>query len=194
MIFSVSLPASKLTPQTETADLPEGSPPFHFREALSMARPIHIVVAHQEDQPAWLELAREVEPLFGPMVNEPGFHRALENNIARGTAFCVRAADGPAGSAIIGGLLCSIKPPIYKIGWLAVSQGQRNQGIGEALVAYAIQLVQPPAELMVTTFGPDIAAGQAARRLYTRMGFNPAEQAPVGPGGGSRQVFRRIIK
>jgi GNAT superfamily N-acetyltransferase len=160
-----------------------------------MARcPVHIAIAQREDQPAWLELAREVEPLFGPMVNEPGFHRALENNIARGTAFCVRAADGPPGSAIIGGLLCSIKPPIYRIGWLAVSQRHRNQGIGEALVACAIQLVQPPAELVVTTFGPDIVAGQAARRLYTRMGFDPAEQAPLGPEGGSRQVFRRMIK
>ena len=67
-------------------------------------------------------------------------------------------------------------------------------GIGEALVACAIQLVQPPAELVVTTFGPDIVAGQAARRLYTRMGFDPAEQAPLGPEGGSRQVFRRMIK
>jgi GNAT superfamily N-acetyltransferase len=160
-----------------------------------MARcPVHIAIAQPEDQLAWLELARQVEPLFGPMVNEPGFQRAIENNIARGTACCVRAADGPPGSAITGGLLCSIKPPIYRIGWLAVSRQQRNQGIGEALVAYAIQLVQPPAELLVTTFGPDTTGGQAARRLYTRMGFNPAEQAPNGPEGGSRQVFRRIIK
>jgi len=156
--------------------------------------PTQIVVAQREDQLAWLELAREVEPLFGPMVNDPGFHRALENNIARGTAYCVREANGPPGSALSGGLLYSIKPPIYKIGWLAVSEGRRNQGIGEALVAYAIQLVQPPAELLVTTFGADTVAGQAARRLYTRMGFEPAEQAPVGPEGGSRQVFRRSIK
>jgi GNAT superfamily N-acetyltransferase len=156
--------------------------------------PAQIVVAQREDHLAWLELAREVEPLFGAMVNNPGFHRALENNIARGTAWCVREANGPPGTALSGGLLVSIKPPIYKIGWLAVSEGHRNQGIGEALVAYAIQLAQPPAELLVTTFGPDIAAGQAARRLYTRMGFVRAEQAPDGPEGGSRQVFRRIIK
>jgi len=155
--------------------------------------PTQIVVAQREDQMAWLELAREVEPLFGPMVNDPGFHHALENNIARGTAYCVRESNGPPGSALSGGLLYSIKPPIYKIGWLAVSEGRRNQGIGEALVTYAIQLVQPPAELVVTTFGSDSAAGQAARRLYTRMGFEPAEQAPAGPEGGSRQVFRRIF-
>jgi GNAT superfamily N-acetyltransferase len=156
--------------------------------------PVQIVVAQWEDRLAWLELAREVEPLFGPMVNEPGFHRALENNIRRGSAYCVREANGPPGTPLSGGLLYAIKPPIYKIGWLAVSERHRNQGIGKALVAYAIQLVPPPAELLVTTFGLDIAAGQAARRLYTRMGFDPAEQAPNGPEGGSRQVFRLSIK
>ena len=105
----------------------------------------------------------------------------------------MREANGPPGSELIGGLLCSIKPPIYTIGWLAVSQRQRGRGIGTALVAYDIQLALPPAELVVTTFGPDSADGQAARRLYARMGFDPAEQAPNGPEGGSRQVFRRSI-
>lgn len=156
--------------------------------------PFQIVAAQPQDCAAWLELAREVEPLFGPMVNDPGFHRALENNIARGTAYCIRVENGAADSPLVGGLLFSPKPPTYKIGWLAVSQNYRGQQIGTKLVAHVIQLVQPPAQLVVTTFGADIAGGQAARRLYTRMGFIPAEQAPNGPEGGSRQVFRRTFK
>ncbi|HYF62464.1 MAG TPA: GNAT family N-acetyltransferase [Herpetosiphonaceae bacterium] len=154
---------------------------------------IQITIAQPEDCAAWLELAREVEPLFGPMVSDPGFHRALNNAIERGTAYCVRAENGEPGSPIIGGMLFSAKPPIYKIGWLAITSTQRGRGIGKALVAHAIRQVQPPAELRVTTFGPDITEGQAARSLYMRLGFTPAEQAPAGPEGGSRQVFRRIF-
>ena len=46
--------------------------------------------AEPEDMPGWLALAAEVEPLFGPLVNDAGFRGALRKNIARGTAFCVR--------------------------------------------------------------------------------------------------------
>ena len=79
----------------------------------------HVVVAHPEDIPAWLILATEVEPLFGPMVNDPSFHRALHKNIGRGTAFCVREADEPPGVPLLGALLFSPKLPFYTIGWLA---------------------------------------------------------------------------
>jgi hypothetical protein len=47
---------------------------------------MHVALAQPADIPAWLELAAEVEPLFGPMVAEPGFHAALERNLARQTA------------------------------------------------------------------------------------------------------------
>ena len=72
-----------------------------------------------EDIPAWLKLAAEVEFLFGPMVDERGFHAALTKNISRGSAFCVRVDDGSVGSELMGGLLFSCRPPIYRIGWLA---------------------------------------------------------------------------
>jgi ribosomal protein S18 acetylase RimI-like enzyme len=152
---------------------------------------MQIVVAQPEDIPAWLHLASEVESLFGPMVHEPSFHHTLRNSITRGTAFCIREADGPAGAALLGGLLFSAKPPIYKIRWLAVANEYRRRRIGQCLVEYAINLVQPPAELLVITFGADIQAGQPARHFYERLGFIAAEQAPRGPEGGSRQVFRR---
>jgi GNAT superfamily N-acetyltransferase len=152
-----------------------------------------VVMAQTEDIPAWLNLAAEVEPLFGPMVNEPSFLRALHKNIAQGTAFCVRDADGPPGVSLLGGLLFSPKPPVYTIGWLAVTQQYRRHGIGQRLVEYVLDLVTPPAELVVTTFGADNVAGEPARRFYERMGFHAAEAAPDGPEGGSRQVFRRIL-
>jgi GNAT superfamily N-acetyltransferase len=156
-----------------------------------------VVCAEQTDIPAWLALAAEVEPLFGPMVEEPGFMRALRRNIARGTALCVRTAHGPpgggaAGTRLLGGLLYSPKPPVYTIGWLAVTSSHRRQGIGRALIERVFRLAQLPAEFVVTTFGADRDEGASARRFYLEMGFYPAEPAPDGPEGGSRQIFRRM--
>jgi GNAT superfamily N-acetyltransferase len=154
----------------------------------------HVVTARPEDIPAWLALAEEVEPLFGPMVDDPAFHRALWRNVDRGTAFCVREGDGPPGAPLLGGLLFSPKPPVYTIGWLAVTERCRRRGIGHRLVEHVLGLAEPPAEFVVTTFGADHPEGEPARRFYARMGFRPAEAAPDGPNGGSRQIFRRTIR
>ena len=151
---------------------------------------ISVVVAQPEDILAWLILAEEVESLFGPMVNEPSFHRALQKNIDRGTAFCVRKANGSPGASLLGGLLFSRKPPIYTIGWLVVSEKHRRYGIGQKLVEHVLSRVEKPAKIAVTTFGADNPAGESARRFYEKMGFYAAELAPNGPEGGSRQIFR----
>jgi len=152
-----------------------------------------VFIAQPEDFQSWLRLAAEVEYLFGPMVNEPGFHRALCKNIERETAFCIREDDGPAGVPLLGGLLFSPKPPIYTIGWLAVAQRIRRRGLGRLLLGHAAHLVHPPAEMVVTTFGPDSRYGQPARRFYESMGFHPAEPAPNGPEGSSRQIYRGMF-
>ena len=152
-----------------------------------------IVAAQNEDIPAWLDLAREVEPLFGPLVGEPSFQRALQKNIERGTALCIREADGSPGAPLLGGLLFSPKPPHYTIGWLAVSQPHRRQGIGQRLVRHVLDLAAAPADFKVTTFGADNPHGEPARRFYEKLGFYPAEPADPGPEGGSRQIFRRSV-
>jgi GNAT superfamily N-acetyltransferase len=149
--------------------------------------------AERDDIPAWLVLAAEVEPLFGPMVEDPVFMRALRRNIARGTALCVRETDGPPGSRLLGGLLYSPKPPLYTIGWLAVTAAHRRRGIGRMLIEHVFQLAQLPAKFVVTTFGAGRAEGEPARRFYAQVGFHPSEPAPDGPDGGSRQVFRRTM-
>jgi GNAT superfamily N-acetyltransferase len=153
-----------------------------------------VVTAQPKDIPAWLDLAAEVEPLFGPMVDDPSFLRALRKNIDRETAFCVREADGPPGVPVLGGLLFSPRPPVYTIGWLAVTRLHRRRGIGRKLVEHVLGLLIPPAELVVTTFGADHPLGRPARCFYERMGFHPAERAPDGPEGGPRQMYRRMIR
>jgi GNAT superfamily N-acetyltransferase len=152
-----------------------------------------VVVALPNDFSAWLILAAEVEALLGPMVDAPTFQRALHKHIGRGTAFCVRESDGPPGAPLMGGLLFSPGPPVYRIGWLAVARRHRRQGIARSLVEHILGLAVAPAEFAVTTFGGDNPEGEPARRFYERMGFHAAEGAPNGPEGGSRQVFRRAV-
>lgn len=145
-------------------------------------------VATPADIPAWHDLAAEVEPLFGPLVGDPSFEGALKRCIARGDAFCVR--EGYEGSPLLGGLLFSRTPPVYTLGWLAVAAQGRRRGVGRALVRYALDLVLPPAEVIVTTFGLGRPEGEPARRFYAAMGFAPAEVAPDGPDGTTRQIYR----
>jgi len=149
--------------------------------------------AQREDVDAWLALAAEVEHLFGPMVNEPSFVAALTRNIDRGSAYCIREDDGPAGAPLQAALLFSAKPPAYKIGWMAVEQDQRRRGLGRALLAHVMDLVKSPGEISVTTLGPDVAGGEAARAFYSHAGFVPAEMTDDGPEGGSRQAFRKTL-
>lgn len=158
-----------------------------------VARMPIVTVALPDDLPAWRLLAREVEPLFGPMVGLPAFEEALARKVARGQALCVREGDGDAGAPLLGGLLWSSHPPRYQVGWLAVTARVRRQHIGQQLVAAALTWVEPPATIDVETFGDDNPAGLPARHFYQALGFAPAEVAPPGPEGGSRQVFRLVV-
>lgn len=154
---------------------------------------MRICRAQREDLTPWLDLAAEVEPLFGPMVEDPVFQRALSRTISRGTAYCIREGDGSAGARLLAGLLLSPRPPVYRIGWLVVATSHRRSGLGSALVEHVVREIPPPAELVVITFGPRVRGGEPARRFYTRTGFTPAETVESGPSGTPRQAFRRRI-
>jgi ribosomal protein S18 acetylase RimI-like enzyme len=136
----------------------------------------------QDEVASWLEIAREVEPLFGPM---PDFESTLRRNISRGTALCVR----DPGGQVLGGMLLRAAPHT-QITWLVVRSSARRRGVGHALVAEALRRYPPPCEVLVDTFGEDIIEGFPARRLYQSFGFLPGEDLPDGAEGGSRQRFR----
>ena len=151
---------------------------------------MRVVVATPEDVDGWLHLAREVEVLFGPMVGRPEFNQALQRNLARATALCIRDANGPPGSPLLGGLLFSSQHPHYVISWLVVTSKVRSQGNGKALVEEAIRrFVSYPCTLELETFGPD-HPGARSRSFFERLGFHAVEDCPPGPDGGSRQRFR----
>ena len=155
---------------------------------------MQVVVACEGDVAAWLDLAAEVEPLFGPMVEDPLFRQALSRSIGRESAYCVREGGGLAGAPLLGGLLFSIHPPEYRIGWLAVREGSRRHGVGRQLVEHVLGRVQPPAEVSVVTFVATEPEGMAARLFYQRLGFSPAELTSFGPAKLPRQVFRLSIE
>jgi len=149
-----------------------------------------IQIATQTDLAAWLQLAAEVEPLFGPLVNEPSFLAALIKNFQRGTAYCLRDGDEQPGNSLLGGLLFSPRATNYRISWLAVTERARGRGYGAALLQHVLEQVVPPATVSVITFGKDNPEGKPARQLYMRYGFLPAEMTESARDGSTRQVFR----
>ncbi|HCT81544.1 MAG TPA: GNAT family N-acetyltransferase [Micromonosporaceae bacterium] len=152
-----------------------------------------VTIAVATDQAAFLDLAREVEHWFGPMAEDPGFQATVAKNIQRGSALCVRRADGPG---LLGGLLLSVRPAAYRIGWLVVTNAVRGQGVGRALVAEAVSRMDARTKVIeVVTFGLDHPAAEpsGARAFYERLGFQPCEPALSSPQKGPRQWFRLTL-
>ncbi|MFJ6616601.1 GNAT family N-acetyltransferase [Kitasatospora sp. NPDC091335] len=148
--------------------------------------------ARPADLPGFLALAAEVEHWFGPMVAEPGFHRAVRDSIDAGLATV--AEDG---RGLLGGLLFGTGGTggtgLHHLHWLVVAGRARGTGVGRELVEDVLRRhVRGPATVEVVTFGPDHpgAVTSGARVFYERLGFTPAEAAEPGPEGGSRQVYR----
>jgi GNAT superfamily N-acetyltransferase len=144
-----------------------------------------VAPANVADLPSWLEIARQVEPLFGAMAM---FDVTLRAKITQGKALCVR----DAGGRVIGGLLLGGEQPDLWIRWLAVRRAARGRGIGSALVSEAMRRLDAKGSLSLITFGADNLEGAPARRLYARLGFLPGPMQPRGPEGGTRQLFRLV--
>ncbi|MFF7243240.1 GNAT family N-acetyltransferase [Embleya sp. NPDC008237] len=150
-------------------------------------------LAQAADRPGLLALAAEVEHWFGPMVEEPGFHTALDEHIGAGLALVVPRDSGPG---LLGGLLFGAEPPVHHVHWLVVSEAARGRGVGRALMAEATRrYVRGPGTIELITFGADHpgAIEGGSRAFYASLGFVAAEPAERGPEGGSRQVFRRTV-
>lgn len=166
-------------------------PHFHGQQNGS-ENDMRVEIASIDDIPSWLSLAAEVEPLFGaPMANDPCFHGALRRTIERCDAFCIREDDGLPGTPLMGAIMFSGSDHDYKIGWLAVSERSRRNGVGRMLMEHVLSLVTPPATITVTTFCEEEPDGRPARKLYESFGFEPTEL--IEHNGCPRQIFTRII-
>ncbi|WP_327676224.1 GNAT family N-acetyltransferase [Kitasatospora sp. NBC_00458] len=159
-----------------------------------------IRLAEHVDLPAFLGLAGEVEEWFGPMVAEPGFHRAVTRSAEGGLALIAESdtdtgtdTDGPLGGLLFG----RGGEGHHHLHWLVVAARARGTGVGRALLDEALRrYVRGPAVVEVVTFGADHpgAVASGARVFYERLGFLPGEPAGPGPEGGSRQVYRLAVE
>lgn len=138
-------------------------------------------IAAQEDFEGWLELTRQVEFLFGPMVGEESFRQALRHAIDSGHALCIRQDDSGPGSPLCGGVVISRAE--NRIEWFAVAEGHRGRGFGGVLLQSAVDALDPSREMSVQTFAPGIPEGVAARRLYLSFGFRDHAAAGPTPAG-----------
>ncbi len=138
-------------------------------------------VSTLDDYNDWLELAREVEPLFGPMVDDAAFREGLKRAIEEKIAWCVEEPDERGHTAFRGGIVVSKEA--NEILWLAVSRKTRGCGMGAALLSEAIGRLDRSRPIAVTTFDDTIPEGLPARRLYRRFGFADSAAAGLNPAG-----------
>lgn len=137
-----------------------------------------------DDIPRWLEIARQVEPLFGPM---PDIEMHIRRAIDRGTALvAVDRMNQVAGAALL-----SREDQPHHIHWLAVRAESRRCGIGSALLQAILMRWDDGQPIDVITFGADGPGGDAARALYRAHGFVFLDNHENGPEGGSRERWIR---
>jgi ribosomal protein S18 acetylase RimI-like enzyme len=127
-----------------------------------------IEIAGKEIMPAWEDLAREVESLFEKrMAGQKDFRAFMARKIAQREAFIVR--DYEITGKLLG--LIAISHKNNAVSWFAVSKKHRGQGIGEMLLAYALNDMDKTRVITVITFKENQKEGLPARRLYQKFGF-----------------------
>lgn len=142
---------------------------------------MNVEYAAASDYAPWLDLAREVEHLFGPMADDPGFQNALKQAMSDKAAFCVRTGGNDQAPSFKGGIVISRET--NEILWVAVSKSHRGKGVGKALLAFAMDKLDRAAPIRVQTFDGSIPEGRAARALYKMFGFFDHEDGGPNPAG-----------
>lgn len=142
---------------------------------------MNVVSSKKSDFDAWISLAREVEPLFGPMADEIVFQEALRKAISSNSAFCIYSDAKENNQYLIGGVLISRE--MNEVAWLAVSQKYRRQGYGRSLIEFALNKLNQKKNIFVQTFDDSVPEGQAARNLYFNLGFKEIKDGGLNPAG-----------
>lgn len=136
-----------------------------------------IRVVTKEDYQAWLDLAKEVEPLFGPMVEEEDFQNGIRECIDNSSAFCAVSSNNNLEGII------AINRMENEVAWLAVKEKSRGKGYGYQLVQEGIRHLDNQKPIFVQTFSPNIDTGQTARKIYLKFGFKDFRDGGKNPAG-----------
>lgn len=91
---------------------------------LSAGGDMNVNHATEGDISSWLEIVREVEPLFGPM---PDFEVRLLRKMGEKAAFCVRSDCQDDRARVRGGIILGGTPAHGWIRWLAVRSFSRHR-------------------------------------------------------------------
>ena len=137
-----------------------------------------------EDLEAWLKLAKEVEPLFGKMVECNEFNEGIKETIAKKSAFCVTDTNNEIGGII------AVDKSQNEIVWLAVHKKRRSKGFGLKLLKAAIDNLDHFRPIYVQTFCAGTTEGKAARHLYEQFGFIDYKNAGKNPAGIDTVIMR----
>jgi predicted N-acetyltransferase YhbS len=163
-----------------TGKVPEGIAVFH-KGFLAKESPMKVEYAEPADFDAWIALAREVEPLFGPMGDEVPFQEAIKQAIVQKTAFCMCSDPDDKKTGLKGGIV--ISQELNEILWLAVSEQYRGKGYGRGLLEFAISKLNHGKRILVQTFDASSPEGRAARKLYLDFGFTDYKDGGLNPAG-----------
>ena len=125
----------------------------------------------------WLELSKEVEPLFGEMAASEDFKNGITHCISASSALCVENKK-----CEIEGIVAFDKAA-NEICWLAVRNRARSKGYGRQLLDAALGHLDRSRPVIVQTFAPNVKEGEAARQLYLRHGFADLKDAGKNPAG-----------
>lgn len=142
---------------------------------------------HADDLPAWRQVAREVEPLFGPMADDPGFLAAIAACVDTRDAWSALDSRGrPVG-------FVAVDRHANDITWLAVSAPHRGSGLGAELVRAALDGLDGSRPVSVETFAPGVPHGAGARALYLGFGFIDTNTLSTNPAGIPTIIMRRSV-
>lgn len=138
-----------------------------------------------QDYDTWIELAREVEPLFGPMTGSREFQTGIKECILNNNAYGIEHEDGSLAGVV------AIDRENNEIAWLAVGRKYRGKSYGEQLVKRAIRELESNGPIYVQTFSENISEGKNARMIYLRNGFEDLKEAGKNPAGIDTAIMRR---
>jgi GNAT superfamily N-acetyltransferase len=131
----------------------------------------------QRDIDQWMQLAKEVEPLFGKLVGNEDFKEGIKSCVYHLCALCIEHSDQDIAGII------AIDKEKNEICWLAVKNEYRGYGYGRQLLAAAIDCLDTKRPIYVQTFSAQTSAGIAARNLYLQFGFKDDRCGGKNPAG-----------
>ncbi len=147
-----------------------------------------ITLLEINDYDAWLKLAEEVEPLFGPMVDSKDFREGIKDCIGNRNAYGVKDESG-----VIAGII-ALNRSGNEILWLAVGEKHRGNRYGEKLVQKVIEELEINGDIFVQTFAAEIEGGKSARRIFEKNGFVEFKDAGKNPAGIETVIMVRKRK